>query len=127
MLAAALQTVVRSMPSSSPHRSSGAAMGRLGDVASGQFMAGWSHDSGLASDHQGQLVERDRHAPGSQLLDRQLVVSSPDVLHEGVPGDDYPGAVVLLEPAHRTQPRLQTAVVGLDVVVGIPIGAMPGR
>jgi hypothetical protein len=28
------------------------------------------------------------------------------------------------EPAHRTQPRLQPAVVTLDVVVGMPIGAM---
>ena len=37
------------------------------------------------------------------------------------------GTVVLLEPAHRTQPRLGVAVVGLDVVVGVPIGAMPSR
>jgi hypothetical protein len=44
-----------------------------------------------------------------------------------MPGDHDPGAAVLLEPAHRTQPRLQPAVVTLDVVVGIPIGAMPSR
>jgi hypothetical protein len=41
-------------------------------------------------------------------------------------GEHDPGAAVLVEPTHRTQPRLETAVVGLDVVVGIPIGAMPG-
>ena len=27
----------------------------------------------LASDHQGELVERDRHPPGDRLLDRQLI------------------------------------------------------
>jgi hypothetical protein len=44
-----------------------------------------------------------------------------------MPGDHDPGAVVLLEPTHWMQPRLEATVVGLDVVVGIPIGAMPGR
>jgi hypothetical protein len=44
-----------------------------------------------------------------------------------VPGDDGPGAAVLLESAHGTQPRLEAAVVGLDTVVGVLIGAMPGR
>jgi hypothetical protein len=52
---------------------------------------------------------------------------SSQILHEAMPGDHDPGAAVLLEPAHRTQPRLQPAMVTLDVVVGIPIGAMPDR
>jgi hypothetical protein len=82
---------------------------------------------GLASDRQGKLVERDRQAPGHRLLDRELVMASSQILHEAMPGDHDPGAAVLLEPAHRTQPRLQPAVVTLDVVVGIPIGAMPDR
>jgi hypothetical protein len=42
-----------------------------------------------------------------------------------MPGDDHPGAAVLLEPAHRPQSRLETTVIGLDPVVGTPIGAMP--
>ncbi len=45
----------------------------------------------------GQLVERDRQPPGHRRLGRQLVVASPDVLDEGVPCDDHPGAAVLLE------------------------------
>jgi hypothetical protein len=49
-----------------------------------------------------------------------------DVLHQGVPGDHDPGAVPL-EPAHRSQPRLEAAVVSLDTVVGILLGAMPGH
>jgi hypothetical protein len=46
---------------------------------------------------------------------------------QGVPGDHDPDAVVLLEPAHRTQPRFEAAVVALDAVVGVLLGAMPGR
>jgi hypothetical protein len=34
-----------------------------------------------------------------------------------MPGDHDLGAVILLEPAHRKQPRLEMAVVGLDVVL----------
>ena len=34
---------------------------------------------------------------------------------------------VLVEPAHRLQPRLQPTMVGLDPVVGIAVGSMPGR
>ena len=67
------------------------------------------------------------HAPIGGLLDRQFVVSAPKVLDEGVPGDDHPGAVVLLEPTHRPQPRLQPAVVALDAVVGVLLGSMPRR
>ena len=33
----------------------------------------------------------------------------------------------LFEPAHRSQPRLQPAVVALDSVVGVSVVAMPGR
>src|SRR5215216_5271856 len=57
-------------------------------------------DGGLASDHQGELVERDRYAPGHRRLDRQLIVPSTKVLDQGMPGDHDPGAAVLLEPAH---------------------------
>jgi hypothetical protein len=53
-------------------------------------------------------------------------VTSADVLHEGMPGDHDPGGAILLEPAQRTQPRLETAVVGFAAVVGVLIGAMPG-
>jgi hypothetical protein len=44
-----------------------------------------------------------------------------------MPGDDHHGTAVLLEAAHRSQPRLQPAVVALDAVVGVAVGAMPRR
>jgi hypothetical protein len=50
---------------------------------------------------------------------------APDVLDERMPDHDHPGAAVLLEPSHRTQPRLQLAMVTLDPVVGVLVAAMP--
>ena len=50
-----------------------------------------------------------------------------NVLHQRMPHDDDPGATVLLEPAHRFEPRLQPAVIALDSIVGIPVGAVPRR
>jgi hypothetical protein len=44
-----------------------------------------------------------------------------------MPGDDHPGTAVLLEAAHRSQPRRQPAVVALDAVVGVAVGTMPRR
>ena len=49
------------------------------------------------------------------------------VPHEAMPNDDHPGATVLLEPAHRPQPQLEAPMVGLDPVVGVLVGAVPGR
>jgi hypothetical protein len=60
--------------------------------------------SGLALDGQRQLVEGDRHPPVHRAVDGKLVVSSAEVLNEGVPGDHNPSAAVLFEPPHRTQP-----------------------
>jgi hypothetical protein len=71
-----------------------------GAMAMGRRCCIWSvhgslgRNSSLASDRQGQLVERDRHPPMHRLLDRQLVVPSADVLHERLPGDHGPGTVV---------------------------------
>jgi hypothetical protein len=82
---------------------------------------------GLASGRQGQLVEGDRHPPDHRFLDRQLVMATPQVLDEAMAGEHDRGAAILLEPTHRTQPRPETAMVGLDVIVGVLIGAMPRR
>jgi hypothetical protein len=46
-------------------------------------------------------------------------VSAPNVLDERMPGDDDPGATFLLKPSHRSQTRLQPAVIRLDPVVGL--------
>src|SRR5918994_711201 len=54
-------------------------------------------------------------------------MAAPDVLHQGMPGDDHPGAAVLLEPTHRPQARLQPAVVTLDAVICVPVAAVPRR
>src|SRR5918995_4783363 len=62
---------------------------------------------------------------GSSLA--KVVVPTSQVLHEAMPNDDHPGATVLLEPAHRSQPRLEAAVVALDPVVGVAVGAVPRR
>jgi hypothetical protein len=53
--------------------------------------------------------------------------SAPNVLHQRMPGDDHSGVAVLLEPTHRPKPRLQAAVIRLDAVVGVLLGAVPGR
>jgi transposase-like protein len=44
-----------------------------------------------------------------------------------MPGDHDAGAVFLFVPLHRPQPGLQAAVIGLNSVVGVPLGAVPGR
>src|SRR4029453_15348822 len=72
-------------------------------------------------------VERDGQAQGHRLLHRQFVMRSTEVLDKRVPGDDDPGTAVPLEPTYRSQSRLETAMIGLDVVVRVPLGTMPGR
>jgi uncharacterized protein YxjI len=42
---------------------------------------------------------------------RQFVMAAANVLDEGMPGDDYFGVAVLLESTHRSQARLQPAVI----------------
>src|SRR5574341_1330633 len=64
------------------------------------------------SDHQGPLVERDHQPSAYRFLDRELVVSAPQILDERMPTDD-PCAAVPLEPAHRAKPCLQPAVITL--------------
>jgi hypothetical protein len=58
---------------------------------------------------------------------QQLVVAAPKVLDEPMPGDDDPGARFLLAPSHRSQARLQPAVIRLDPVVSLAVGAVPCR
>jgi hypothetical protein len=86
-----------------------------------------SRDIGSGSDRVSQLVEGDRHPPSRWLVSGQLVVPASNVLDQRMPHKNHPGAAVLLEPSHRPQPCLQPAVITLDAVVGIPVGAMPRR
>ena len=45
-------------------------------------------------------------------LASEFVVSAANVLHEGVPGDDRLCGPVGAQPAHRSEPVLELAVVG---------------
>jgi hypothetical protein len=52
-------------------------------------------------------------------FDPEFVVTSAEVLHERVTGHDRAGAAIGLEAAHRSQPRLEPAMVGLDPIVRV--------
>jgi hypothetical protein len=54
-------------------------------------------------------------------------MSTPNVLHQRIPRDDHPGAAILLEAPHRSQPGLQSAVISLNAAVAILLSAMPRR
>ena len=81
----------------------------------------------FGSDRRGQLVERDRYPLFHWRVHSQLVVSASNVLDEGMPHDDGPGAMVLLEPSHRSQPRFQPTMVALDAIGGVAVGTVPCR
>jgi hypothetical protein len=61
------------------------------------------------------------------LIEGEYVVAAADVLDEGVAGDHDSGAEVGLEFAHRAQASFQLAVISLKPIVGVPLGAVPGR
>jgi hypothetical protein len=44
-----------------------------------------------------------------------------------MPGDHDAGAEFLFEPSHGPELCLQAAVIGVNSVVGVPLGAVPGR
>ena len=80
---------------------------------------------GGRSDCSSELVERGRKAePVADRVDTELVVPSSQVLHERMPNDHHRGGSVAFEAAHRSQPRLQTAVVTLDPIVPMSTGVM---
>ena len=54
----------------------------------------------------------------------EFVVAAPQVLDERVAGDDHAGGAVAFQPAHRSKPGLEAAVVGFDPVVGVLLGVV---
>src|SRR5215207_3465691 len=74
-----------------------------------------------------ELVERDRHPLVHRLLDREFVAPASQVWHQAMGGDHDPGAAILLAAPHRTEPCLQPTVIAFDPVIGVSVGAMPGR
>jgi predicted transposase YbfD/YdcC len=97
---------------------------RRGAVAFGSLACGLS---GLQprSDRQGQLGECLCYAPAGKDLDADLVVPAAEVLHEGVPGDDYLGGPIGSKSPHRSEPVLELAVIGLDRIVRMALDVMP--
>jgi hypothetical protein len=61
----------------------------------------------------GKLFKCDREAQAYRFVDGELVVPSSKVLHECVACEYHPGAVVLLQASHRSQPCPETTVIGL--------------
>ena len=59
-------------------------------------------------------------------IDTEFVVAATEVLHKGAPGADYPCRVQLFEPAHRSQPGLQPAMIRFDRIVGILLDDVAG-
>jgi len=74
------------------------------------------------SDHVDEFVEG-----GGQLqvvtsrVGAELVVASSEVLHEGMASDDRGSCALRPEVTHRSEPGLESPVVGLDAIVGIAI------
>jgi hypothetical protein len=66
---------------------------------------------GHAVDRHGQLVERDHDPSAHRLLDRQLVVSAPQMLDERMPADHNPGVSILLRAERRIRARIRSGAV----------------
>src|SRR6266511_1406563 len=78
------------------------------------------------SDHHGQLGEGVGDAGSWPHVDGEIVEAPPEVLDEGMPGDDDPGGSVTLQPSHRSKSGLEPSVVGLKPVVRMDLGDMEG-
>ena len=82
---------------------------------------------GSGSDRQSQLGERRGNAQLRWDVHAEFVMSAAQILNEGVPGDDHLGCSIGEQPAHRSEPVFELAVVGLDEVVGVLLDVVPGR
>ena len=60
------------------------------------------------------------------FVDPEFVVSAADVLDERMPGTDHAGAAEIFETAHRTEPKLESAVIGFNPIVGVALGVVSG-
>jgi hypothetical protein len=78
----------------------------------------------LCSDGSGEFGERDCDAPVRAGFDAEFVVASPEAPHERVTAHDHAGTVVAFESAHWSQPRLQSAMVGLNPIVRVLLGVV---
>jgi hypothetical protein len=78
------------------------------------------------SDSQCEVGESDTESVSLWLPGRDVVVASPQVLDERVPGCDCPGRSVLLETTHRSESGLEPTVIGFDGVVRVLLDPVQG-
>ena len=71
----------------------------------------------MGSDHGGEFGERGRDSIPERDVDSKFVVTSAEVLHEGVSGRKNDSGPDSFESPHRAQPRLEPTVISLDPVV----------
>jgi hypothetical protein len=83
-------------------------------------------DDRLSDGHR-ELVECHVDAVAGGDVGGEFVVTASEVLDEDVPGGQDPRGPVAFESAHRPQPGLQPAMVGLDRVVGVPLDSVQSR
>ena len=79
----------------------------------------------LGSDSQCEVGERDTESVSSWLFGSDLVVASPQVLHERVTSRDGGGRAASFEAAHRSKSGLEPTVIGLNRVVRVLPDAVP--
>ena len=80
---------------------------------------------GPCSDRLDEFVERGGDAEVLEpSVSAEFVVAASQVLDKGVAGDDHVGGPVAFEAAHGSEPGLQSSVVCLDPVVGVPGGVV---
>ncbi len=90
-------------------------MARSGEASFGQGRA--------PSDSNDKFVECGTKTVCCRLIDGDLVVATSDVLHECMTSGESASRSESLESAHRSKPRFESAMVGLNWVVRI-LGGM---
>lgn len=79
------------------------------------------------SDHEGQFGERVGETSRGSDIGPEVVEAPPEVLDEGVRGDDHPRSSVTLQPSDRSKAGLETPVVGLERIVRVGLRVVEGR
>ena len=75
-------------------------------------------------DHERELVKGRGDGHSGKCIVPEFVVSSLQVLDEGMAFDDHAGGPVLFEAPHGAKPGLQASVVSFDPIVGILSGVV---
>src|SRR5437763_12433368 len=76
------------------------------------------------SDDPGEFGERRRAAPVGTRVDPEFVMPAAKVLHERMAGHDHAGGAITLEALHRSAPRREPPMVGLDSIVRVLLGGL---